>query len=262
MRKLPPMGALKHALRSTYQNLGFAFHVSWPWMLAILPFNILGNTYVTLNQPADSEEFSLAIVLVSLCVSLLTMIAFSSIAVSWHRYILLDEVPRGVARLRLDATVWRYIGNILLIIAMAAAASIPLVIVLAALGLMSGKLAAPASVIFAGAYLLGLITYAYRLSIKLPAIALGRRDYGFKLALADTAGNGWRFIGFLLLQMAIGVMAGGALAVLALGAGRSDSAIFIAVLVAIDLAINWIASIWGAAILTSFYGYFVEGREF
>jgi len=35
--------------------------------------------------------------------------------VNWHRYILLDEVPHGMERLRLDATVWRYVGNILLI---------------------------------------------------------------------------------------------------------------------------------------------------
>ena len=262
MRKLPPMGAIEHSLRSTFDNLGFAFHVSWPWMLAILPFNVIGNTYVTLHQSSGPQNFGVGVFLVSLGIGVLGMIAFSSIAVLWHRYILLDEVPQGLARLRLDSTVWRYIGNIILIMLMGIGAAIPLVIVFAILAAALAKFAVIPMVLFGSVYFLVLMNYAFRLSIKLPAIALGRHDYLFRTALTDTAGNFWPFLGFMLLQLLIAGLIAGVLGLMAYAIGKSDSAVFIAVMVAIDLVVNWLMGIWGITILTSFYGYFVEGRKF
>ena len=46
MRKLPVFKALGHAIRSTTENMGFAFHISWPWMLLLLPFNAAVNLYL------------------------------------------------------------------------------------------------------------------------------------------------------------------------------------------------------------------------
>jgi hypothetical protein len=45
MRKLPVFAALGHAFKSTTDNIGFAFHISWPWMLLLLPLNVAVNLY-------------------------------------------------------------------------------------------------------------------------------------------------------------------------------------------------------------------------
>jgi hypothetical protein len=45
MRTLPVLAAFNHVLRSTINNLGFAWHLSWPWMIVIMPLNILAGIY-------------------------------------------------------------------------------------------------------------------------------------------------------------------------------------------------------------------------
>lgn len=40
----------------------------------------------------------------------ISMLAFSSLSVSWHRLLLLDDEAEGVDRLRIDGIVWRYLG--------------------------------------------------------------------------------------------------------------------------------------------------------
>lgn len=266
MRILPIFGLLGHSFKSTLSNLGFAFHISWPWMLAILPFNIAGNIYGVLNQPAAPGEVVASVLIVSLAIGLLTMVAFASIAVSWHRYILLDEVPHGWDRLRLDATVWRYFGNtilmILILFAGGLAIGIPVGIVIAILSYFAKQyvliLAIPAYLAMG----LAAISYSYRFGIKLPGIALNRQDYTFRNALSDSAGNFWRFAG-------LGILVGLVLLALALVVGvptyfitLSQNQGLLYVLIAVQLAVNWVATIWTVTMLTSQYGYFVEKRNF
>ena len=65
MRKLPAFAAFGHASRSTTDNIGFAFHISWPWVLMLLPFRvnwvatILGVTLLTslYGYSVESREF-------------------------------------------------------------------------------------------------------------------------------------------------------------------------------------------------------------
>ena len=262
MRELPFTGVIAHSINSTVNNVGFAWHVSWPWMLAILPFNVVGNTYVMLNQPATPQDVDPKVELVSFVLGVLTMVAFASIAVNWHRYILLDEVPQGMQRLRLDGPVWCYLGNTVLMVLIMMAVGIPIALILTLLAVALGN----ASVIFVfPAYValaLALVSYSYRLGIKLPSVALGRRDYRFKHALSDSAGNFWRFVGLgvlvLIIMMIIGIVVGIPVYFLA----QAENQGMLAVLIAVQLVVSWIATIWSVTMLTSLYGYFAENRNF
>jgi hypothetical protein len=262
MRPLPVGGVLSHSLRSTLDNLSFAFHVSWPWMLAVLPFNVAANAYIFMNQPADPQEVRADILLAQIGLALIMSVAFSSIAVSWHRYVLLDEVPQGLARFRLDGTVWRYLGNTLLIGLMLSAAVIPFAlaaaILFAGLGTAASLLLVPAGI----AGFLYLLVFSYRLGTKLPSIALGRQDYRFPRALDDTQGNFWNFVGLafgvLLVLIVASMLIGGLTYVLF--STQSEAALYVAIVV--HLAVNWIGTIWTVTLLTSLYGYFAEGRNF
>ena len=262
MRELPVTGVLGHSIKSTLNNIGFAFHVSWPWMLLILPFNIAGNAYVMLDRTGSPGQVNPATLAVSLFSGLLTMIAFSSIAVGWHRYILRDEVPQGSQRLRLDATVWRYFGNTILIVLMMAAAAIPIGILVIALSMVMGKASAVLIVPVYIAAILAAISYSYRLGIKLPAVAIGRPGYTFKTALADSAGNFWRFVGLGILVGLISIAFAVAVGVPAYLIAQSPSEPLLYVMIAVQLVINWLATVWTVTMLTSLYGYFAERRNF
>jgi hypothetical protein len=261
MRILPVLAAYNHVLRSTINNLGFAWHLSWPWMIVIMPLNILAGIYGFTFAP-DAAAPSGEVIALTFLIALVTMFAFASIAVSWHRYILLDEMPQGLARLRADNTVWRYFGNTILIVLILAAALLPVftvaAVLLSALGSAGIIIALP---IYVAGFVLGISAF-YRLSVKLPAVALERKDYGMKDAWKATEGNTSRFLGlaalFFLAVMGMALILG-ALAWLLEKTGV-DFALFLSL--AIQIVFNWIVTVMGVTLLTSLYGYFEEKREF
>lgn len=260
MRKLPVFAAFNHVLRSTVHNLGFAWHLSWPWMVLVMPLNIAAALYGFTFSPGAATPSSEAIA-ITILIALVTMFAFSSMAVSWHRYILLDEVPKGMARLRADNTVWRYFGNTLLIILILGLGMVPVGLlagILAALGQAGAVLAAPVYVVgFAVA-----IASFYRLSVKLPAVALERRDFRLQQAWQVTRGNSANLFALaVLFFLAVVVMA----LVLGLFAYMLEKtglnfALFLSL--ALQIVFNWIGTIMGVTLLTSLYGFFAEKRDF
>lgn len=271
MRKLPVFGALGHAFRSTADNIGFAFHISWPWVLILLPFNVATNLYMVLNglesggEPNPEMLGKFFAVLIPL--ALASAVAYSSIAVNWHRYVLLDEVAQGWQRLRIDSLTWRYIGNFILIFLILMVCAIP---VGAALGLVSYLLVTllgsgellpvlliPAAVAL---YALAFIA-AYRLLVKMPAVALGRRDFSMGDAWRATKGNSLRLLGLLILfVLCLLLLAAGMFAITYLFGLVGTVGLSLAV--AIQVMVNWVATILGVTLLTSLYGFFVEGRDF
>jgi hypothetical protein len=102
-----------------------------------------------------------------------------------------------------------------------------------------------------------------RLMIKLPAIALGRKDFGFGEAWADSKGNVLRLAGFVLMVMGssygIGFLASAPLTLLAGDLGNGG---LLGQLLGTSwqLAINWIGWIIGVNAITILSGVFVEGR--
>jgi uncharacterized membrane protein YjgN (DUF898 family) len=121
IRHLPVTAAFRHAVLSTWNNLGFAFHASLPWLVVLIPLNVWASLSMTAEpllpgQQPTPEQMRDALLFYA--TSALSSVIYASIAVGWHRYILQDEVPLGRQRLRLDATVWRYVGNSFLVILM------------------------------------------------------------------------------------------------------------------------------------------------
>lgn len=262
MRELPVTKVIDHSVRSTLNHFAFAVHVSWPWLLVILPFHVAANLYINFNMPENPNDAPVGVALASTGIGLLTAIVFSSIAVSWHRYVLLDEIPQGIQRLRLDWTVWRYFGNTILIVLLMFVVGFPVGLVLVLIGLFLGEASLIVIVPAMIALMLAALVYSYRLGVKLPAVALERSDYRFKNALADTMGNFWRFVGLgvvvILIFIAALVAIGGPIFLLSSFANAGIEA----VLLAVQLVANWIITIWGVTLLTSLYGYFAEKRDF
>jgi len=268
MRQLQVFATVNHVIRSTLHNIGFAFHVSWPWMLVLLPINLAVNLYAVNATLLGTPVTDPKLIAGAIALFLATTVAFASIAVSWHRYILRDEIPEGWARLRLDGIVWRYIGNTYLIMLIIWLAAIVIGGGLfggaALLGVAGGEAASKGLWFLAVIVAVGLAVYSipvvFRLMIKLPAVALGRRDYRIADAWKDSAGNNWRILGFALIIGVLLALLGGLSSLLALGLSELGFA-GISVSLIVQVAVNWIGTIMGVTMLTSLYGVFHEGRE-
>jgi hypothetical protein len=250
-RQLSAGACIRHALSSVRNNIAYAFRISWPWYAVLIAVNLAASFVVSPFEGSTAQEPTAPQFLVLLGLVVLSLVAFASIAVNWHRYILLDEVPQGSEIFRLDAKTWRYFGNILLIF----------LILFAVSAVNTNALAFPAVILI----VLGLIFAAilfFRLSVKLPAVALGREDFGFRQSLAATQGNNIALFLIVLFEIVAAFAVLALLLLLTLAIGSISATLALVVSAVLQIAINWVFTIFSITILTSLYGFFVENRDF
>ncbi len=248
MRTLSPIKAISHALRSVITYPAVAIRIGLFWIPLLFALGVLemwiGAPSPQVPQPGLPH-------LIQFISAVIGIVAVSSMAVSWHRFVLRDELGPPT---RLDSYVWRYAGNFLLIVLMVAA---PMLLIGVALAFMQTA----ASVILIPAGLLAGAT-VYRLSIKLPAVALGKSDFSFRDAWKVSEGYFWQLLGVFLLNTAM--LLGAVLLLLAIISGVSLASPLAAQVVALILsaAIQLFYTLFNASVFTSLYGFFVERREF
>jgi hypothetical protein len=260
-RQLSAGQCIRHALNSVRNNVAYAFRISWPWYAVLIAVNLVASFFVTPLQADAPQEPSGPEAVVLFALVLLSLVAFASIAVNWHRYILLDEVPRGSEIFRLDEKTWRYFGNILLIslilIVMMAVIVTPLLLI----AVNTNALAFPSIIVMVIGLIFAAILF-FRLSVKLPAVALGRTDFGFRQALSVTQGNNIPLFLIVLFEIVVGFAVLALLLLLTLALSSISATLAFIVSAVLQIVINWIFTIFSITILTSLYGFFVEGRDF
>ena len=131
MQKLPVFRTFGNMLDSVIENLSTALSLSWPWLLVLFPIRLAGDVYHYWLDLGKHHPAGMAVVYneADFIVGLFSAIAFASIAVNWHRYILRSEVAEGRQRLRLDLLVWRYFFfGILIVLPVLIVAALPIVL--------------------------------------------------------------------------------------------------------------------------------------
>jgi hypothetical protein len=250
MRKLPILAAVKHALNSVIAYRGTGIRIGLLWMIILLALNFAGEFLI--GQPPEPQPGRIWLfVLVQIAVNL---IALSSIAVNWNRFVLRDELPAAHSALRLDDLVWRYAGNWLLIILMTFLPVAALALVLSATMSPAAILVLPAAAV-AG-------TTNFMLSLKLPAIALGRTDFGLTDAMKASEGNFWQVMGVLLLWALIVFAPLLMLFILAALLSHLPQVIAVIIELPLSVAVNLFVILFSVSLVTSLYGFFVERRDF
>ena len=258
-RKLVAGDAFRHAISSVRNNLGVAFDLSWRWYI-IIAITLLISTVIQYNsiRSGTAVQFSTFIDVIA---GLISLVAFSSIAVNWHRYILLDEVPSGSQYLRLDSLTMRYFGNLLLLFLFIFLIALVIVIPLILVGVATG-----ADTFFMILSILITIPIAglvfMRLGVKLPSIALGREDLTFPGAWRLTDGNSGAVFGVFFLNLLVTFGVGLVFGLFILLINAISPFIGLIIEFAGQLVLNWILSILGITLLTSLYGFFAENRNF
>lgn len=247
MRKLSPIKAISHALNSVWSYRQVAARIAFPWLPVLLLCGIV-NIYFA-PPPSAIDEIP-SVPPVEIATFVVSLIATSSMAVSWQRFILRDEVSSG---LRIDANVLLYaLFSFLLVVA----AVLPTAVMLAlALLLPSAAILAIPVLLLVG----GAVT---RLSIRFPAVALGERAFTFTDAWKAGEGDFWPCVGVFLLIWAITLGGLFALMLVAGGIGQVNAMLGELALTVGLIAIQLFYAIFNASVFTSLYGFFVERREF
>lgn len=109
--RLPFWSTFGQALALPLQNVGAVVRLTWAWALILALatgalYRLLDDAQITAIQ-TGSGFGPASLNLVSLLIGL---VVGSSVAVGWHRLVLLDERPAGATYLRLDNLVWHYIA--------------------------------------------------------------------------------------------------------------------------------------------------------
>ena len=248
MRTLSPVKAISHALRSVVSYPSVALRIGMFWIPLLFALGLVGQWIGAPDPQATQPGLPHLFQLVSAVVGI---IAVSSMAVSWHRFILRDELGSPS---RLDGHVWRYAGNFLLIMLMVA---VPLAVILVALAYLPQA----AAVIMIPAGLLAGATL-YRLSIKLPAVALGNAASTFRDIWRATEGSFWPLLGVFLLNTVL--LLATILLLLAVISGLNMISPVLGEVIGLILsaAIQLFYTLFNASVFTSLYGFFVERRDF
>ena len=269
MAEFRPVRFLAEAIRTAFAHRRVAFWLSWPWFVFfVLPVSLVSSFVIapvsnqTTYDPSDWWRSGVVFVLF-----FAEVVALSSIAVNWHRYLLLGEVAEGRRRVRLDAIVWRYFRNVFVVgvAAVLLAGVISIVVFLFFFSMIDfGKPEAVqnnlVSISIVSFFCMLLPFYvAFRMSIKLPSVALGEKGYGF--------GNAWQdsravFLPILLFVAIYGLIDFGPMTLLnywdphlqSTTAGVLFSAL-------VYFAWRWIMTILHITTLTLAYQVFHRGRS-
>ncbi len=257
-RKLPPLTAFIHALNSVRTNLAFALRISWPVYAILLPI-VLGGNLLIENLATSPED--LLPYIITMAEMACGLVAFSIIAVHWHRYILRDEVPAQGTTAAITPEAWRYVGNLLLITLVTIAGAMVAAVVIAAFSGAREEISlSMLPQVIALAVIIGFVVM--RFSVKFPAVALGRRDFSFAAAWRATAGNSLEILAYVVLNGVVVFLVGFAAAMIVKALMMVNPTLASIADVALQLGANWLLTIFSCSALTSLYGYFVENRDY
>lgn len=248
MRKLSPPKAISHAVNSVWNYRAVALRIIMPWLPVIIAVSVL--EYLA-SPPTEAPDPMAPGGLMQIVSTVVAIAAVAAMSVNWHRFILRDEAPQGM---RLDGLTLRYAGNTILTM---------LPMLLPALLVVFGIMFFPPLATLAGIPLLLVIGAAVtRLSIKLPAVALGERNFTFRDAWAASEGNFWPCLGVFVLNGLILLGFFLVLSILSSLLNLISPAFAMVFLVVAAGLLQLVYSVLNASILTSLYGFFVERRDF
>ncbi|WP_170755500.1 hypothetical protein [Ruegeria lacuscaerulensis] len=194
--------------------------------------------------PSTAANGSFAILVV--CVAIFFVLTMFWIAVSWHRFILLTEYPSGIfPAFRFDR-ILAYLGRILLLGLLMGVAFLPMSVLLLATG--GGAFSAAVMVVYA----IFLIVAFYRLSVILPAAALGE-PLSLSNAWGSTSSAGGAIIVLLVVNALFQFLVQMVFSLLAI--------IPILGILLTLLFSMLVLPLINVSILTTMYGVFIEKRE-
>lgn len=239
----------KHAISMLLRNWQDVLRIiALPMAIGVILMVALVGSIVTIDQLATVEDPSQIAVIPILLFALVAVFLGIWCAVNWHRFVLLEDYQSGwIPALRVDR-VLSYFGHGLLIGLVVVGCMIPVGMVV---GLGMAANAGVAVLFMFGALVLLLIVF-YRISLVLPAAAIGS-PLGLKGAWAATRGQSWTIIGLAMLSGVLSFALNLTVEMLALALPLGGGVL--------SVAAQIFVSMLNLSIMTTLYGVFVQRRS-
>jgi hypothetical protein len=242
MRKIQVFPAFQHMLKLISINWRVAATFSLPWLALIAAMN--AGMLSSIQNFKSFNPYSIIPLVVG-------YFGTCSITVSWHRYILLDEIS---PQFRIDRPVWAFLLRSMMIGLICFA---PLLI----LSIVFDRLPSIFLLLWVALSLWGLTIFT-RMSLCTVATATGNEPFSIKNSLALTQNNNWPILGLLLSNTLLILMTILAYVVaislatsIAPGLEKPATVLF-------GIPMQFVVMLLNASLQTTLYGYFVEGRDF
>lgn len=245
----------RHSFRQVTNNLGAAARVSLvPFLIAVLGIVavfILAGVSGRFREMGGMTPGAVFLILIGVLVYLAMTI---TIAVNWHRFVLLNEPVTWWPQFH-GARILRYFGRSLLIglIFGAALGIVSTVLAVVMRGGSDGVLGV--AILMIVAVLLGLPVF-WRLSASLPGAAV--EGAGISAAWSNTRGAWGALLMLSVFYIGFALMTGVVSGIFTVLAAKSS--VFVLVKVIWELAIGWFTMMLVLSILTTLYGHYVEKR--
>ena len=241
-----------HSVRLVFSNIESAFKVSLlPYTLSGLAFVLFGAEAMAVIQNSTPEAMMTAapsgLWTGFILYGFVAVLSFLWIAVSWHRFVLLEEYPSSWFPAFRGGPMLHYLGILILIALIIIGVVLVVGLVMSILLVVLGPI---------GAVIFMVIPFAiasyifYRLCPLLPSAAIGR-SMTFGEAWKSTAGSSATIGVLVLLLFLLSIVVQ-----LPNQIGGADSVIGIIY----SLVVGWFMMLIGSSVLTTFYGHFIEGR--
>lgn len=245
-----------HSLRMVFGNITQVLQITvGPALIATL---VIVGLFLALGLPmdvftSDTSDLPANLSPGTVIIFILSMVVVMSvvmfwIAVSWHRFILLEEYPRGIVPPFRTDRILAYLGRALLLVLLAMVGYIPIAVIFAVLG----QALAIVSVVVSLVYGIFLAISLYRLSIILPAAAIGH-PITLGEAWSKTEGTASTIVVLVIVAMLFQLL-------VQLGFTMLAAVPVLGVLLSVFFG-TLILPMINVSILTTMYGIFIEKRE-
>jgi hypothetical protein len=258
---------VSHSFVLLFRNLADALKISiGPYLIGLVaaygiaratgfPFGALTGTQDFITTVRISPDQAGGVILGGLLIAVLMLFVSAWVAVSWHRFVLLEEYPGMLPGLS-GKPVGGYLGRVILLVLILILISLPVGFAFGLL--MSPFLAAgPGTGAFVAGFIFGILIGAImswfwlRMGLILPSCAVGK-SMRIGESWGETArASGAIFQAVLILMVINGVAAYVVGAVF--GAGPVGQVL--------NLIVTWVSIMVGVSILTTLYGHLVENRS-
>jgi hypothetical protein len=247
----------KKSVSQVWYNFSAAIKISGPlWLIAFFASTVLIYTTsgslmpqtIPMDGSAQLSSREAGGILLSI---LLQIIAFTWIAVAWHRYMLLGELGSSMLPAWRGNLIWSYFAKSLLIgLLMVIAMIIPMMIL--TLLTVAGLLSPSAFALIVPIVLAMLATYiSLGVSLVLPGVAL-QKPMGFGKAWTVTKPLAGQIALLALFIMAVSTL---------LHLVTNGLATLPVLAMILSFFVGWAVLMLSVTVLTTLYGHLVEGRS-
>lgn len=239
------------AFKALFSNFDSLIKICWAWYALLLAVQL--SAFVFPGEMTGTATAGPRDVVFTLVAIVLFFVSSSSIAVAWHRCLLLEEAP-GSFHLKVGAREVSYLLKMFLI---AAIAVVPAIVMLTLAGLFASVGGGVLSVLSGVVFLIIALPFFMRLSLILPATAFDEK-LSIGEAFRDSEGLG---LPMGLAAIGLGLIVGAVSAVLGyLTAAGGGQFITVFATVILSLVLQIVATALQISVLTGGY-YILRERQ-